>query len=174
MKFFLLILFLSSFCFGRNLEFQSKLIEGSQYFGGVQSPKTNLQSLAINYSSENSYGVNFSYIYNGSYLKLYTLSVFKDFMWELNDQSNLGIYLALGSVNYRETSSFQSVSLFGFSNSIGIKGSLKLNEKFSITAGYGNEHHWITKNFFDYWGSDPRSDYVFDLTGPFIGLKWGF
>jgi len=173
-KFFWLTLLFASLSFGKALQVSSKSMEGSQYFGGVKSPTTRLQSFNLTYSNEHFFSTNLSYAFNNSSLSLLSLSLTKKFMWETNSRLSIGFELGVGVANYRESISFQNVSIYGLKHNVSINADYLLNESASLIFSYGKDHYWMTNNKIDYWGSDPRTDYAFDFNSPEIGLIWRF
>ena len=157
-----------------NLQFSGSLLKGDVYFGGKPTPAElnsyDLELLVLR--KHYLYGAQLDYLNNSLNVKIYNLGVNAGLKQDWGRTQFL-IYGGLGVSNYAETSKLQNINALGLSVTGTAAVNVFITHNLYVNVNYKYSHPMFTGSK-SYWGSDPRSDIVFDVKGLGFGLGWSF
>lgn len=157
-----------------NLQVSSSLINGKVYFGGKPT-KVEFNSIDVDllFLKKNFvYGLQYNNVYNQASIKINNLGVNLGYKQDFSRVQVL-LYGGLGVSNYKESSNLQSINVLGPSVSATAAVNFFVWDSLYLNANYKYLHTMYTSNV-SYWGSDHRTDVVYDLHGLGVGLGWSF
>ena len=177
MKFFLAILLLVSPLARAESNFLVKgsveSLTGEVYLGGEKTSRAKFNS----YSAEAQYinngwlfGLSYDAYNNSRSVSNSQLGLNAGYNFKFN-KINWSIYGGAGIATYQENSSLQAIETMSSGLRVATAVSFDIYDGLFVELNYKYLHQMFTAGP-SYWGQNARTDLVFDVHGPGIGLGW--
>lgn len=158
-----------------SIKISNNLLKGNVYFGKSPTPvEFNNNSIELSLlTNKTKYSFSFDFLENNKSINISKLSTTIGYSSSLNNSLKYSLNIGAGILYYEENSPLQEVKQASFDFNSNLSLDYFITNSIFLSLNYKYTHMMFLDGF-KYWGTNPRTDIVYDLNGFGIGFGWRF